>query len=74
MSPMESKYLSPALHEFFRNNPDLFMRCDRDGKENPQGDFWRAREAKRSSAPNRPNAVDYLTHAARCCHAMRDGL
>lgn len=46
MSPIEDKYLSPTLREFFRDNPGLFMRCDRDGKENPQGEFWRAREAQ----------------------------
>jgi hypothetical protein len=39
---MEQKYLSPGLVEFFKNSPNLFVRCDRDGKENPQGEFWRA--------------------------------
>jgi hypothetical protein len=41
---METKYLAAALLEFFERSPDLFVRCDRDGKENPEGEFWRTRE------------------------------
>jgi len=41
---METKYLAAALLEFFERSPDLFVRCDRDGKENPEGEFWRTLE------------------------------
>jgi hypothetical protein len=36
---MEIKYLAASLLEFFESNPGLFVRCDRDGKENPEGEF-----------------------------------
>jgi hypothetical protein len=42
--PMKHKYLTPSLRKFLEDNPDLFMRCDASGKENPNGEFWNARE------------------------------
>ena len=42
--PMQDKYLAPSLRKFLAENPDLFMRCDANGKENPRGDFWNVRE------------------------------
>lgn len=42
--PMEHKCLAPSLRAFLESNPDLFMRCDADGRENPNGKFWNARK------------------------------
>lgn len=42
--PMESKYLASSLRNFLEENPDIFVRCNADGTENPNGEFWRARK------------------------------
>jgi hypothetical protein len=42
--PMQRKYLVPSLLKFLEGNPDLFMRCDESGRENPNGEFWNVRE------------------------------
>lgn len=37
---MDETYLTPTFSKFLESNRDLFMRCDRDGKEKPDGKFW----------------------------------
>jgi hypothetical protein len=43
--PMDKNYLSADLNGFSEGNRDLFVRCDHDGKENPDGECWRTRVA-----------------------------
>jgi hypothetical protein len=38
------KHSSPSLIKLFESNPELFVRCDRDGRENPNGGFWFLRD------------------------------
>lgn len=44
MKPIAKKSLSPDVLKVIEQNTDLFVSCDEDGKENPQGDFWQARK------------------------------
>jgi hypothetical protein len=50
---IHDKYLTLRLLALFRDNPILFMRCNRDGTENPLGKYWGAR-----NEPASPKATD----------------
>jgi hypothetical protein len=39
----EPKSLSQKLIDVLERNPNQFVRCDRDGKENRDGKYWRVR-------------------------------
>ena len=40
MLALEHKHLSSSLRDFLKGNPDLFARCESNGKENINGNFW----------------------------------
>jgi hypothetical protein len=63
--PMDTKLLSQSMIAFLKSNPTLFARCDRDGKENPAGEFWCAREGKTAGGKTDEQTVGFYFNEGR---------